>query len=103
MINPALCSLIPHFKEVGYNGSPDGLEKGIMGTIMCNLALQLSGSALLSQKEKTCREILLGDVLNKFVSDMEVSRCRLFGGDSLKAKSQMSSKLVGARFKHKIS
>lgn len=70
---------------------------------MCNMALQLSRSELFRQKEKTYRGILLRGILNKFISDMEVSRCRLFGGDSLKAKSQMSSKLVGVRFKHKIS
>lgn len=91
--------MVPHFKDVGYNGIAGGSEKGIMGSIMCNMALQLSRSELFSQEETTYRGIPLRGILNKFVSDMEVSSWRLFGGDSLKAKSQVSSKLVGARFK----
>lgn len=27
MINPAVCSLVPHFKDVHYNGIAGGLEK----------------------------------------------------------------------------
>lgn len=38
MINPAVCSLVPHFKDVHYNGIAGGLEKGIMGSIMHKMA-----------------------------------------------------------------
>lgn len=63
---------------------------------------------LLSQKEKTYREILLGDVLNKFVSDMEVSRCRLFesqepdvikaGGSQVQTQNKLNSCIVSSRY-----
>lgn len=45
--------MVPHFKDTGYNGIAGGLEKGVVGSIMCNMALQLSRSELFSQKETT--------------------------------------------------